>query len=774
MRTYPSRLRRALAGLLSLALVLSLWTLPAAAGETTDQQRPSPEPLWGQTVPRGLPAQERAAFWPQDLPDQFRTLWSQTDPKALLTQLDRQLAEVTAAIQAGAPAEQVLWRYHQMSSAVSQIYTGYAMAYWDYFRQPQANGARFARWSSAANETQAKGNALEHDLLNGPYAAAMTDYLGQATVTLIKRQPVSGPEQLALQEQETALVDRYNTLKLEQENKTVSWQGKDWTLDQLYDAYVQGTLDARPYLTLSEQLLKEKNQVLGQIYLELVALRNRFAQSLGYENYAAYAYEAIYDRDYSLEQAQRFCSDLLTQFGSWYHDWENVMYLSPNLDLDEVSAFYQGITAGQMLELVQGPLAQLDQELGELFRYMQDNQLLDLNDSEENLPSAFCNTLPAYGSAYLFVSEEYFDPFTLVHEFGHYTNSCLAPDVSGSQMDVAEIHSTGLEAIYHVSGLPQVVDPSLLPGMTWSHLRYNFRTLLDAAVFGSLELAAYTKKDLDLDWLNRYAAQLFRQAGYQLSYGDVNYTWVDVHHLFQAPCYYISYGFANANALELMALAQEDPQAALACWQALVDQTDVLGYQKSVEQAGLQNMLQSENLTGLRQDMADYLYEDFCQGKPLTDVSKDRWSYDTIHIVAGAALLPAAAEGRYEPARAITGGELAAALDKLVGNLTQIAAPPEQGWGLDPKAPLTRADLAQAFYRLGEVLGMDLTQQADLSGYADAGQLSPETAKAFGWTCAQGLLQGTAAGRLSPQAPATREQAATVLLRAADFAVAYL
>lgn len=49
---------------------------------------------------------------------------------------------------------------------------------------------------------------------------------------------------------------------------------------------------------------REENQVLGEIYLELVEVRTDLAETQGYDNYADYAYEQGYYRDYTVEDVE--------------------------------------------------------------------------------------------------------------------------------------------------------------------------------------------------------------------------------------------------------------------------------------------------------------------------------------------------------------------------------------------------------------------------------------------------------------------------------------
>ena len=49
---------------------------------------------------------------------------------------------------------------------------------------------------------------------------------------------------------------------------------------------------------------EERCSELGEIYLELVSVRTEIAEAAGYDNYADYAYENEYYRDYTVEDAE--------------------------------------------------------------------------------------------------------------------------------------------------------------------------------------------------------------------------------------------------------------------------------------------------------------------------------------------------------------------------------------------------------------------------------------------------------------------------------------
>ena len=61
--------------------------------------------------------------------------------------------------------------------------------------------------------------------------------------------------------------------------------------------------------------------------------------------------------------------------------------------------------------------------------------------------------------------------------------------------------------------------------------------------------------------------------------------------------------------------------------------------------------------------------------------------------------------------------------------------------------------------------GYDTTASADLSHYADLGQLSEWAQEAVAWANSEGIISGTSADTLAPKDSATRAQAAAMMMR---------
>ena len=82
-----------------------------------------------------------------------------------------------------------------------------------------------------------------------------------------------------------------------------------------------------------------------------------------------------------------------------------------------------------------------------------------------------------------------------------------------------------------------------------------------------------------------------------------------------------------------------------------------------------------------------------------------------------------------------------------------------------PNGNITREQMAAILYRYASYKGLDVSRQADLSGYADASAISAYAKQAMAWANGQGLITGVTATTLNPGGNAVRAQAATILMR---------
>lgn len=172
-----------------------------------------------------------------------------------------------------------------------------------------------------------------------------------------------------------------------------------------------------------------------------------------------------------------------------------------------------------------------------------------------------------------------------------------------------------------------------------------------------------------------------------------------------------------------------------------------------------------------------------------TDVKTGDWHRDAVAFVFSKGIMSGASETKFEPETNIDRGMIVTMLHRLEG--TPEAAPSaftdvlaDQYWAeaigwasqngvvqgysdteFRPSREISREQLASILYRYAQLKGYDTSEQADLSAYSDASNVSGYAKDAMGWAVAKGLISGVTESTLVPGGSATRAQAAMILMR---------
>ena len=173
---------------------------------------------------------------------------------------------------------------------------------------------------------------------------------------------------------------------------------------------------------------------------------------------------------------------------------------------------------------------------------------------------------------------------------------------------------------------------------------------------------------------------------------------------------------------------------------------------------------------------------------PFADIPADAWYYEDAAYSYAGGLLSGTGKTSFSPEDTMTRAMLVTVLWRMEGKPAAAGSPfsdvkPDayfaeaaawaaenkiaEGYGggkFGPNDPVTRQQLAAILWRYAGYKGYDLTAAADLSGFADGQAAAPYALPALRWACGEGLLRGSG-GRLLPEGPASRAQAAAILHR---------
>ena len=174
---------------------------------------------------------------------------------------------------------------------------------------------------------------------------------------------------------------------------------------------------------------------------------------------------------------------------------------------------------------------------------------------------------------------------------------------------------------------------------------------------------------------------------------------------------------------------------------------------------------------------------------PFLDVTKSDWFYEDVAYVYENGLMNGMGEGQFGPQGTTTRGMIVTILYRQAGSPAASGNPfadvdPGQyyaqpiAWAAShgivngisattfaPDDPITREQMATILYRYARYQGEDVSDQGNLSAFADADTISAYAKQAMAWANGAGLINGVENNRLNPTGQAFRSQVAAILHR---------
>ena len=349
--------------------------------------------------------------------------------------------------------------------------------------------------------------------------------------------------------------------------------------------------------------LRALNTQLGEVFMELVRVRNELAEIYGYDTYAQYAYENTYARDYTPEDAAALCQQIQPYAREYYRE----CYYSPAFQAQQRS-----FTAEELMALLREYAPRISPKAAQAQAYMDRHGLCRLESVEDVSEVGFTTLLPWYNAPFLFdaLYGGSYDVTSVFHEFGHYYDAYINPEpdplVAGGSYDVFEIHSTALEALmlgWYGEIFGDEADVARI--FTLDSLIYN---VVSGCLYDQFLQYAYSHPDMTVDELNDVYRRIGEAYGMEFASPMERYGWMYVNHNFESPFYYISYAASMLASLQILTLSEQDRDAAIELYNRVVE---IGAYDKPYEavlrEAGLK--LFTEDLAGCVGDAFDELRE---------------------------------------------------------------------------------------------------------------------------------------------------------------------
>lgn len=426
-------------------------------------------------------------------------------------------------------------------------------------------------------------------ITQGPCADEFRRHVGDEAFSEFEDYTILTGKQKKLLSRIQKLVDRYNKTMDNLSRHPYEYGGREWTVDSLFseEGNRLAETDYSGYIEIYDNLMEYANGETGKIFLRLVKLRTELAGTFGYDNYADFADEQEYNRDYTSQDLQPLYEDVREVSSTYYDN----LYSSLGYGEPEVPK----MSERRMLSVLQEYSGDISPIAGDAFDKMIEGNLYSIGDEDCRQDGAFTTYIPKTESPFISMTLDGQRDFAvLTHEFGHFAEY----SVSGGEniltdednIDLAEVASNGFEGLMtHYYG-EIFGEKNTAKKYVSDELLVN---VIDGCIYDEFQRLVYENPDMTLKEVNKAYADTY--ARYNTWLGeDEGYSWVFVSHNFESPMYYISYAVSGLAALQIWNMSQTDFRKAVDVWEVFIREGSCnKQYFQVVDKAGLERFTKS-------------------------------------------------------------------------------------------------------------------------------------------------------------------------------------
>ena len=425
-------------------------------------------------------------------------------------------------------------------------------------------------------------------------------------------------------QEENRLSSKYSKLIA---SAKIDFDGKELNLSQMVP-YTQSK-DRNVRIEAAKkvaQFFAENQEEFDNIYDSLVKVRTKMAQKMGYKNYVEFGYKQLSRLEYDAKMVEGYRKQVLENIVPLHTELrkrqEKRLGLEKLRFYDEAIKFNSGNADPHgspewILNHGKTMYEELSKETDEFFKFMTENNLLDLLSKKGKMSGGYCTYIPEHKAPFIFANFNgtAHDIDVLTHEAGHafqvyQSRNFDVPEYLWPTYEACEIHSMSMEFL------------------TWPWMKlffendtekYKFIHLSEALLFipygvtvdefqhWVYENPEVTPQERREKWLEIEKKYLPTR-----DYGEVDELkngifWFRQGHIFSSPFYYIDYTLAQVCAFQFWIKSREDREKA---WQDYLNLCK-LGGSKSffelMKSANLKNPFEEGTLAAVIPKIKEYL-----------------------------------------------------------------------------------------------------------------------------------------------------------------------
>lgn len=418
------------------------------------------------------------------------------------------------------------------------------------------------------------------------------------------------PEIIEDLQQENKLSSQYTKLRA---SAKIEFEGEERNLSQM-EPFIQSR-DRATRLAAQKAVTAfyEANEAaFDDIFDQLVHVRQRIAEKLGYSNYVPVGYAKMTRSDYDHKMVANYrkqvyehlvpLSQTLRKKQAQRLGVESLKYYDEPLQFLSGNAKPKG-TPEEIVENGRAMYKEMSPETHAFFELMVENDLMDLVSKKGKAGGGYCTYFNDYKLPFIFsnFNGTSGDVDVLTHEAGHafqvYSSSHFEiPEYLWPTMESAEIHSMSMEFFawpWMDSFFKEETDKYKFSHLSASLLFIPYGVTVDEFQHFVYENPTATPAERKAKWREIEQKYLPHRDYEDNDFLNRGGFWFRQLHIFQAPFYYIDYTLAQVCAMEFWSKARADREQA---WQ---------DYLRLCRAGGSRSFLGLVDLAGLHNPFAD-------------------------------------------------------------------------------------------------------------------------------------------------------------------------
>lgn len=365
---------------------------------------------------------------------------------------------------------------------------------------------------------------------------------------------------------------------------------------------------------------------LDRIYDELVKVRTKIAEKLGYKNFVQLGYDRMMRVDYNAQMVAKYREQILKDVVPLSEELKKRQ--QKRLGLDKMFYYDGGLqyTTGNavpqgepdwIVEQAKKMYAELSPETNEFFTFMTKYKMLDLLSKPGKAGGGYCTNFPLYKSPFIFANfnKTQHDVEVMTHEAGHAFQNYQSRNVrlisyQWPTYEAAEIHSMSME--FFTWRWMDLFFKHQTEKFKFTHLSGAVSFLPYGASVDEFQHWVYENPEASpaerkLKWREiekKYLPSLdYEENDYLLRGGR----WMQQSHIFKSPFYYIDYTLAQICALQFWIKDGKNHNAAWEDYLRLCKTGGCFSFLKLLEIANLKNPFEEGCISSIMPECKKWL-----------------------------------------------------------------------------------------------------------------------------------------------------------------------